>query len=207
MLLHHLREHYKFVVDAFSLLPLLHALRSKIDEVLTLDFIDTCLGAELLERFQNWTVGSKCSKTAVVLHVLLVAVECCRHSRALRSNFYDLTRVRDDAVLHRGKFGLLYAALFRGVLWVWTDRLAVPLPLIPPLNEIAALRVIFLLTVYEDTILPYPALGVEKNGSKSPLVIDFDLLEELYAGRSWHLGGSLDEPPVESPIITLNASK
>jgi hypothetical protein len=55
--------------------------------------------------------------------------------------------------------------------------------------------------VLKDKILPYHALGVEKNGSKSRFSFDFDLFEELYAGRSVRFGGSLDDPPVQSSII------
>ena len=118
-------------------MPLFHTLRRKFDEVLTFDFIDVFLTAEVLEGIQNWTVRAKGSKAPVVLHVLFVCVERRCQSLAFRSGICDL-RLRNDAVLRGRKFGLLYARLFCSILCMGTNSFAVTLSVIPPLNEVAS---------------------------------------------------------------------
>ena len=75
MLLHHLRDHDKLVVNALALLPLLHAIGREIEQILALNIIDVDLAAERLEGFEDRTVGTECSQDAVIADILLVAIE------------------------------------------------------------------------------------------------------------------------------------
>ena len=57
---------------------------------------------------------------------------------------------------------LLDAGLVGGVLGVGARRFAVALALIPPLDEVAALGMGFVLAVDPDVIAAHPALAVEQ---------------------------------------------
>jgi hypothetical protein len=65
----------------------------------------------------------------------------------------------------------------------------------------------FVLTADANTITSNTTLAIEKGAGVSPFVGYFDLFNKDNVGRSWHFGDSLAEPPIESPISELNASK
>src|ERR1700686_4685282 len=93
----------------------------------------------------------------------------------------------DDAVALRCEFRLFDTGLVGGVLGVAARRLKVAFTLIPPLDEVAAFGVVFVLAIDADVIAANSALAVEQGAGMSPLVVDFDLLEKSYARKSRHM--------------------
>jgi len=73
-----------------------------------------------------------------------------------------------------------------GILRVGARGFAVTLPLVPPLDEVAALGMGFVVSIEPDAIASSQALAVEENGCKLPLTTVLDLLEELDAGQLRH---------------------
>src|SRR5205814_937537 len=100
---------------------------------------------------------------------------------------------------------LFGARLLRGDEGVGTGGFLDPPPLLPPLDEVAALGMNFIAAADADMIAPHTALAVEQRWRRLPFIVGFDLLEEGDAGHFAHLGGSSSEPPIDSPISVLNA--
>jgi hypothetical protein len=65
----------------------------------------------------------------------------------------------------------------------------------------------FFLTGNANAVAADTALAVEKGAGVPPFIVNFDLLQERYAGSFWHFGDFLSKPLIESPINYLNASK
>ena len=55
--------------------------------------------------------------------------------------------------------------------------------MVPPLDEVAALGIGFVIPVNADVVTPYSALGVVQRGSMNPAIVDFNLLEKLDVER------------------------
>jgi hypothetical protein len=113
----------------------------------------------------------------------------------------------NDAIAHGRKLGLLYACLFRGILGIGANRFEVALAVVPPLDEVAPFGMKFVLSADSDSIATNTALRIKKGAGVPPLAPNFDLFEKDYVRSFWHLGESLEEPLIESPINLLNASK
>jgi hypothetical protein len=65
----------------------------------------------------------------------------------------------------------------------------------------------FVLFTDTHTVATDAALGIEKGTGLPPFAVNFDLFEKDYVWSFWHLGESLGEPLIGSPIHLLNASK
>jgi hypothetical protein len=113
----------------------------------------------------------------------------------------------NDAIAHGRKLGLLYACLFRGVLGIGANRFEVALAVVPPLDEVAPFGMKFVLSADSDSIATNTALRIKKGAGVPPFAVNFDLFEKDYVWSFWHLGESLEEPLIGSPINLLNASK
>ena len=83
----------------------------------------------------------------------------------------------------RGEFGLPDAGLVGGVLGIGTCSLPLALAPVPPLDEVAAFGMGFVLAVDTDVITADPAFAVEQSRRELPPVGDFNLLEEFDARR------------------------
>jgi hypothetical protein len=88
--------------------------------------------------------------------------------------------VRNNAIPRGRQLSLLDSRLLRGILSMGADRFPEAPGAIPPFYEVAPFRMVLILAVNDDMVFPHPAFTIEKNQSKGPLVIDFDLLEEFY---------------------------
>jgi hypothetical protein len=113
----------------------------------------------------------------------------------------------NDAIAHGCKLGLLYACLFRGILGIGAHRFQIALAVVPPLDEVAPFGVEFVLSGNADSITTNTALRIEKGTGVPPFAVNFDLFEKDYVWSFGHLGESLEEPLIGSPINHLNASK
>src|SRR5258708_4220064 len=210
MLLHHLREHKELVIDALALLPLFHALRREIQEILPLDIIDVGLRTEFLERLQDWTIGSECAKRSVILNVFLVRIERPRQGQAILGCF-DHRGNRDNSVAHCVQFGLLCPCDVGCCESIWAHRLSISLAALPPFEVVAPLVVGFVHAVDQDVVTADSSLAVEQRGSEYPRGAvgssNFDFLKEFDLRNLGHLGGSSSEPPPYSPPSLVNARK
>ena len=99
-----------------------------------------------------------------------------------------------------------HAHLVGGVLCVGAGGYAVALALVPPLDEITSFRMTFVLPINTDAVAAHAAFAVEEGAGVSPVIVDFDLLEERNVRQFGHKGGSLEEPPIESLISAADAS-
>jgi hypothetical protein len=113
----------------------------------------------------------------------------------------------NNAIAHRCKLGLLYACLFGGILGIGANRFEVALAVVPPLDEVAPFRMKFVLSADSDSIATNTALRIKKGAGVPPFSVNFDLFEKDYVWSFGHLGESLEEPLIGSPINILNASK
>jgi hypothetical protein len=91
---------------------------------------------------------------------------------------------------------LLDAGLVSSVLGIGSNRFAVAVGVLTPLDEIAALGVHFVFACDEDMVAAYPVFAVEENVCKDPLAVDFDLFKEFDLGHFGHLGSPWAELPV-----------
>jgi hypothetical protein len=105
VLLHHLRQRYKFVVNAFSLQPLFHAMCGEVKKVLTFNIFNVGLRANPFKGLENWPIGTEGSQGTVIAHVVQIAVERCWESRVLRL-WFGRGRGRNDAVAFGRKLRL-----------------------------------------------------------------------------------------------------
>ena len=112
---------------------------------------------------------------------------------------------RDDAVPLGRELRFLDASLVRGVSGVGTGWNAAALALIPPFDEIASLRMTFVLPIDTDAVAAHAAFAVEQGAGVSPLIFSFDLLDERNVREFGHKGGSLEEPPIGSLISVVDA--
>ena len=78
-------------------------------------------------------------------------------------------RLRNNAIAHGGKFGLLYACLFGGILGIGANRFAVALAVIPPFDEVAPFGMDFVLSADADSIATNPTLLSKSAGEGSNL--------------------------------------
>ena len=74
-------------------------------------------------------------------------------------------------------------------------------------DEVAALGSSSSFSADTHSVATNAALAIEKGAGVPPFAVNFDLFEESYVRRFWHLGESLEEPLIGSPINLLNASK
>jgi hypothetical protein len=122
----------------------------------------------------------------VVLNVFKVVIQAGGEGSSLRPGV-RFWRGGNDPIACGGKLGFLDACPVRGVLGVRPSGFAVPFALVPPLDEVAALGMRFVIPVDADVVTSYAALGVVQGGSMNPSIVDFDLFEKLDVGGSWHL--------------------
>ena len=114
----------------------------------------------LFERFEDWTVRAKRTARTVILNVLFVRVERLGQGLALGNTFDDV-RSWNNSVAHGGELRLFNAQFLRSDEGIRANGFLHPLSMLPPLDEIASLRVNFIAPADTDMVAPDPPLCVK----------------------------------------------
>src|SRR5216683_4411183 len=150
----------------------------EVEQVLALHLVHVGLGAKRLERREHGPVGAKGAQGSVIADVVQIAVERDREGDPWWRGFDHWSR-GNDAVAGGGELGLPDAGLVGGLLGVGARSFAAALALVPPLDEVAAFGMSFVLAVNPDMIGADASLSVKQNRRVPPLAVDLDLLDEI----------------------------
>ena len=94
----------------------------------------------------------------------------------VRSGASTMTGVSIRAAADSREFGLAMFGALSGDERVWSDRLPLPLALVPKFEEVAAFGMGLVPALDHDVVAPDAALAVEQRRRENPRTINLDLL-------------------------------